>query len=364
MTFPCGFLLRAALLLALHPNSVSSSRIRVDEDGVRLTLRCQAATLLESIPLDRDGDSRLSEDELECGRADVERCVLEGYRLSATGVGGPRSRLAGKLESARLVAGSPDGARPAEPLVDLELRFDPIPAGAGLEVEFALFRETNPWHRDHAEILWFGESARSRLLWIEDPVWSFVPGSGGTGTFLQYVRMGCEHILSGYDHLAFLVALLVSARRLRSLLGVVTAFTLAHSVTLALAALGALRFPSRPVEAAIALSIAWVGLRGAAAVPPVRLWPEAFVFGLVHGLGFARTLADSLASSSQKITGLVGFNLGIECGQLLVVAAIALLLAAFRDGTDALAPTRVRRPVSAAIGALGLYWLLVRILAA
>jgi hydrogenase/urease accessory protein HupE len=361
---PGGILLRAALILALHPNSVSSSRIRVDADGVRLELRCQAATLLESIPLDRDGDSRLSGDELERGRADVERCVLDGYRLSATTAGTPPRRLAGKLEAARLLAGTSDEGRPAEPLVDLELRFDPIPAGAGLEVEFALFRERNPWHRDHAEILWFGEGPRSRLLWIEDPIWSFVPGAAGAGTFAQYVRMGCEHILSGYDHLAFLLALVVSARRLRSLLGLVTAFTLAHSVTLALAALDTVRLPSRPVEAAIALSIAWVGIRGAVAVPPRRLWPEAFGFGLVHGLGFARILADSLASRSQKLTGLVGFNLGIECGQLLVVAPLALLLAALPNRTDSLAPARVRRPVAAGIAGLGLCWLLVRIFSA
>jgi hydrogenase/urease accessory protein HupE len=364
MPSPHGILLRAALILALHPNSVSSSRILVDADGVRLDLRCQAATLLESIPLDRDGDSRLSEDELERGRADVERYVIEGYRLSAIEAGASPRRLSGKLEAARLVEGTAEGGRPAEPLVDLEFRFDPLPARARLEIEFALFRENNPWHRDHAEIVWFGEDPRSRLLWIEDPVWSFVPGSAGAGTFPQYVRMGCEHILTGYDHLAFLLALVVSARRWRSLLGLVTAFTLAHSVTLALAALGALRLPERPVEASIALSIAWVGIRGTAAAPPVRLWPEAFGFGLVHGLGFARVLADSLASSSQKLTGLVGFNLGIECGQLLVVAAIAILLAALPDRADSIAPTRVRRSVAAGVGGLGLYWLVVRILSA
>lgn len=364
MPSPQGILLRAALILALHPNSVSSSRIRVDAEGVRVALRCQATTLLESIPLDRDGDSRLSDEELEHGRADVERFVLEGYRLSAIGAGAAGRRLPGRLETARLVDGTSDGARPAEPLVDLELRFDPLPAGAGLEIEFALFRETNPWHRDHAEIVWFGEAPRSRLLWIEDPIWSFAPGAAEGGSFGQYVRMGCEHILSGYDHLAFLLALVVSARRLRSLLGLVTAFTLAHSMTLALAATGALRLPPRPVEAAIALSIAWVGIRGAAPAPPLRLWPEAFGFGLVHGLGFARILADSLASSSEKLTGLVGFNLGIECGQLLVVGAAALLLVALRKRTDSLAPTRVRRPAAAVVGALGLCWFVLRIFAA
>jgi hydrogenase/urease accessory protein HupE len=185
--------------------------------------------------------------------------------------------------------------------------------------------------------------------------------------------MGCEHILSGYDHLAFLVALVVAARRFRSLLGVVTAFTLAHSLTLALAALEIVRLPPRPVEVSIALSIAWVGFRGAALLPPRRLWPEAFVFGLVHGLGFARILADSLATSAQKRTGLVGFNLGIECGQLAIVASVALILKAVRGfveagpraadsiAPDSLAPGRIRRPVALLVGVLGLCWFCLRV---
>jgi hydrogenase/urease accessory protein HupE len=368
MSLLLGVLSRAAVVLALHPNSVSSSRIQVDAAEVRVLLRCQSATLLESIPLDRDGDSRLSSEELEVGRADVERYVLDGYRLSTRAGSGPPTRLLGRLKGARLVAESSSAAPPAEALVDLDFHFDPIPASDSLEIDFSLFRETNPWHRDHAEILWFGKPPQSRLLWSEDPTWLFRPGDTGGGTLSQYLVMGCEHILSGYDHLAFLVALVVAARRFRSLLGVVTAFTLAHSMTLALAALGIVRLPPRPVEASIALSIAWVGFRGATLVPPKRLWPEAFVFGLVHGLGFARILADSLAANTQKLTGLVGFNLGIECGQLAIVASVALILKSIRglvdpepDDAETLAPQRIRRPIALLVGALGLYWLCLRV---
>src|SRR5258707_12305699 len=106
MSSPLAFLCGAAVVLALHPNSVSSSRISVNEDGIRLVLRCQAATLLESIPLDRDGDARLSSEELEAGRADVERSVLGGYRLSPCAPGGPPQRLLGRLDGAHIVAGA------------------------------------------------------------------------------------------------------------------------------------------------------------------------------------------------------------------------------------------------------------------
>ena len=368
----------AGAAVVAHPNSVSSSRIRIEGREARLKLRCQAATLLEASALDRDGDGRLGADELAAGLPALERYVLDGYRLSSEGEAGVWTPIGGKLVEGRLAEGGD--------LVDFSFTFEGASRIEALRIEFSLFRESNPWHRDQAQVSWNGSAPRSRLLWIEDPTWIARPDSAGGGTFLAFVGMGFQHILSGYDHIAFLVALVVSSKRLRSLLGVLTAFTLAHSVTLALAALDVVRLPSGPVEAAIALSIAWVGLRTAVQPRARRLWPEAFAFGLVHGLGFARILAESLATDSDKLRGLVGFNLGIEAGQIAIVVATAGLFALARlarpmrrggpasdrvsdadaDGDrsfDGLAPRGLRRPVSAAVGALGLYWLLARTLA-
>jgi hydrogenase/urease accessory protein HupE len=357
---PLAAALAATAFAAAHPNSVSSSRVVVDGGAVRLELRCQAATLLEASPLDRDGDGRLSADELADGLPELERRILLGYRVSAPSAGEIWIPLEGKLVEGHVVA-------PGEQ-VDFLFRFQAPEKLDGLRIEFSLFRESNPWHRDQAQIVWNGGAPRSRLLWIEDPIWVSRASASEGGSFLQYVGMGFEHILTGYDHIAFLVALVVAARRLRALLGVVTAFTVAHSITLALASLDVVRLPSGPVEAVIALSIAWVGLRTAIDPTPRRLWPEAFGFGLVHGLGFARILAESLATESQKLGGLVGFNLGIEVGQLAIVAASALVLALVRipraaPRGEGLAPPVVRRPVSVAVGVLGLYWLLARTLA-
>ncbi len=366
-----------------HPNSVSSSRVIVDGPHVRLELRCQAATLIEASALDRDGDGKLGADELAAGLPALGRYVLGGYRLSREDPAGSWVPIEGKLVDGRMAGGGE--------LVDFIFAFEAPAAIEALRIEFSLFRESNPWHRDQAQVTWNGEAPRSRLLWMEDPTWIVRPGRGDGSASLAFVGMGFQHILSGYDHIAFLVALVVSARRLRSLLGVVTAFTLAHSVTLALAALDVVRLPAAPVEAAIALSIAWVGLRTAIQPSPRRLWPEAFGFGLVHGLGFARILAESLAAEPDKLRGLVGFNLGIEVGQIAIVIATASLLALLRlarraerrgpvvgrasgaettskvegnevekPSLDGLAPRGLRRPVSAAVGALGLYWLLAR----
>jgi hydrogenase/urease accessory protein HupE len=395
---------------APHPNSVSSSRIRVEGREVHLELRCQVATLLEASALDRDGDGRLGADELAAGLPALGRYVLGGYRLASEVEGGGWAPIEGKLLGGRLAEGGE--------LVDFLFSFDAAARIDALRIEFSLFRESDPWHRDQAQVSWKGGVPRSRLLWLEDPTWIVRPGSADGGAFLGFVGMGFQHILSGYDHVAFLVALVVSARRLRSLLGVVTAFTLAHSVTLALAALDVVRLPPAPIEAAIALSIAWVGLRTAVQPRARRLWPEAFGFGLVHGLGFARILAESLAAETDQLRGLVGFNLGIEAGQIAIVVATAGLFALVRfalavkrrgpafdraSGAGAetdrdpssgglaprdplsgrlaprdslsgrlaprdlsfggLVPPGLRRPVSAAVGALGLYWLLARTLA-
>jgi len=367
----------AGAAVAAHPNSFSGSRIRIEGREARLELRCQAATLLEASALDRDGDGRLGADELAAGLPALGGYLLGAYRLSSEGETGAWVPIEGKLVEGRLAEGGE--------LVDFLFSFEATSRIEALRIESSLFRESNPWHRDQAQVSWSGGAPRSRLLWVEDPTWIVRPGSADGGAFLAFVAMGFQHILSGYDHIAFLVALVVSARRLRSLLGVVTAFTLAHSVTLALAALDVVRLSSGPVEAAIALSIAWVGLRTAVQPRARRLWPEAFGFGLVHGLGFARILAESLATESDKLRGLVGFNLGIEAGQVAIVIATAGLFALARlawpmprggpasDRSDAdapggrpidgLAPRGLRRPVSAAVGALGLYWLLARTLA-
>lgn len=141
----------------------------------------------------------------------------------------------------------------------------------------------------------------------------------GTGGF---VVLGIEHILTGYDHLLFLLGLLLRGGTLFSLLKIVTAFTVAHSVTLALAVLGVVVLPDRLVEAVIALSIAFVAAENLAARPAVsRRWAVSFLFGLVHGFGFSSALRELGLARSGLAASLLGFNMGVEVGQGLVVAA-------------------------------------------
>jgi hydrogenase/urease accessory protein HupE len=192
---------------------------------------------------------------------------------------------------------------------------------------------------------------------------AFTAPSNAIHPFFVFLMLGVEHILTGYDHLLFLFGLLIVCRDMRSILTVITCFTIAHSITLALAAFGIVQLPARIVEPLIAASIAYVGienlLRGESAK---RRWLITFCFGLVHGLGFAGALKESGVGSGQFgiILPLVGFNLGVEIGQLSVAAVVLPILWQLRNK-----PGRMRQwgPLgSVAVTVAGSYWLLERIL--
>jgi hydrogenase/urease accessory protein HupE len=179
----------------------------------------------------------------------------------------------------------------------------------------------------------------------------------GAGT-ASFFLLGVEHILSGYDHLLFLLALLLGGGGFVAMLKIVTAFTLAHSVTLALAVLDVVVMPDRLVEAAIALSIAVVAAENLVrrrAGPP--RWVASFVFGLVHGFGFSSALRELGLPREGLALALLGFNLGVEAGQALVVAlALPLLLGLRRTRWE----WRVVAASSAAILLVGLILLVER----
>jgi hydrogenase/urease accessory protein HupE len=184
-----------------------------------------------------------------------------------------------------------------------------------------------------------------------------------------YLVLGIEHILTGLDHLAFVLGLVLLTPAWRKLWKTVTAFTVAHSLTLALAALGLVRVPPPPVEAVIALSIlfvareAWNQRRGRPSATARRPWPVAFAFGLLHGLGFAGALSQVGLPEGDIPLALFTFNVGVELGQLafvLVVLALArpLALLVRRAGT---ARERLELAPAYLIGALAAFWCLERV---
>ncbi len=203
-------------------------------------------------------------------------------------------------------------------------------------VQYKLFFDVDPQHRGLARIATAG--GVTSVVFSPDHAQEtvMVGASRHWGTLLSYAHEGVHHIWSGIDHLLFLLALLLPAvlRRtegtweaasgfravLMDVAGVVTAFTIAHSITLSLAALQVVSLPSRWVETTIALSVGVAAWNNVMPFARERRWLVAFVFGLLHGFGFAGALADLGLVEGAKLLALGGFNLGVEAGQLAVVA--------------------------------------------
>src|SRR5207344_73760 len=181
-----------------------------------------------------------------------------------------------------------------------------------------------------------------------------------------------EHILGGFDHLLFVLALLILVKGTRRLIWTVTAFTLAHSLTLAGATLGWVHVPGPPVEASIALSIVFVASEiinarhGRSSVTQRYPWVVAFTFGLLHGFGFASALAEVGLPQSSVPIALLFFNVGVEIGQLLFVGAVLTVIAAgWRAGhrLRLSQPDWLWRIAPYAIGGLASFWLVERVAA-
>jgi len=183
---------------------------------------------------------------------------------------------------------------------------------------------------------------------------------------LSYWQMGTIHILQGFDHLLFLLTLLLIVQGIWPLLKTVTAFTLAHSLTLVLATLGLVNLPSAPTEAVIALSIMLLAVevvhknQGLHTFSERFPWIIAFSFGLVHGLGFAGALSEIGIPQNEVPLSLLMFNVGVETGQVLFVIAVSLLLAGLHKIQNNGARL-LTRTAPYAIGGVAAYWTVTRV---
>lgn len=208
----------------------------------------------------------------------------------------------------------------------------------------------------------------TRLIKANRP-WLVIEGSRSAWQVaMDYSALGVEHILSGFDHLLFVLALMLIVRGWRRLLLTITAFTLAHSITLAAATLGYVWLPGPPVEATIALSIVFLASellkvnRGEPSLTASYPWVVAFIFGLLHGLGFAGALTEVGLPQSAIPLALLMFNVGVELGQLLFVGLI-LALAFIGRNLRNKGPVWARRVPAYGIGILAGFWFLERVAA-
>jgi hypothetical protein len=231
-----------------------------------------------------------------------------------------------------------------------------------------------PWRRDGIvlEAKWRDGSQAKRLFRnhagkIQVPLAELQASSGSWFNAAgRYSGLGIEHILLGIDHLLFVLCLLLIVKGPWMLVKTITAFTVAHSVTLGLATLGLVQIPPRPVEAAIALSIVFLaaeilhGRQGRFGLTYRYPWVVAFGFGLLHGLGFAGALREMGLPKGEVPVALLFFNVGVEIGQLLFVAAF-LLLRRILVGLEFRWPRAVQVTPVYLVGTVATYWLLQRV---
>ncbi len=365
-------LLAAILLLRLavitppalaHWADQAAAEIVVNGATARVTLT--VPTRMLAIAGDRR-DDRLSNEEILAHREDLRRLLSERVHLLGRlrGPGGATEWDKGTL-TVEPFASPPStvGAAGIAPATHTTLALvyawrAPIEA---LTVRYNLFVSNVSTASCLATILQSGQVRNIALTPAHQeatvefggaPVWRAIGG---------FIVMGFEHILTGYDHMLFLLSLLMVGASLRQLIKIVTAFTVAHSITLSLAVLGLVDLPSRWVESAIALSITYVAAenvwRGSASIG--SRWLVTFGFGLVHGLGFASALTEMHLPRANVVASLVGFNLGVEIGQLAVIVLASLALDAIRQCTWASA---FRRWVSVAAALVGFFWFVQRAL--
>jgi hydrogenase/urease accessory protein HupE len=212
-----------------------------------------------------------------------------------------------------------------------------------------------------------GENAPQALLDDAHPTLTIsAPAPSVWATMQRYLVTGIEHIFLGYDHIAFLVAIVLWARRLVPVIKVVTAFTIAHSITLSLAALQIVVIPSAIVEPAIAASIIFVAVENFFSRDVDGRWKVTFAFGLIHGFGFAGALQEMGLPANAVVPALAAFNVGVEIGQVAIVSIVvpALILLDSLFAADRAKPVRAAALVytlSAVITVLGSYWFLTRV---
>ena len=330
-----------------HTTSISYANIRVTDQSLVYTLEVSPHDLAVLMGLAGPQDPLVPWEAFAAAQSRLANAIRAGIVVANDGVVCPATSVdlddATYPEMLRLITAYMCGARLGSLTITFELFFDFDPAHKHLgKVEY----------QDHLE---------TSLLAAHRRQFTFDVASTHPESFVghvwQFLRLGVAHILTGYDHILFLLALLLAGGRLRHLVKIITAFTIAHSLTLVLATLGFVAPPARVVESVIALSIIYVAVENCFMTQPTRRWIVTFVFGLVHGFGFYGILRDLQLPQQGLVVSLCAFNIGVEIGQMMIVTLCYPLLVLL-----ARQPWRLQvvNPLSLVIGGLGLYWFVER----
>ncbi len=355
-----------------HAIGLSTGEYAAKGDSVTIKLAFARGEVASVLPnLDENRDGHVTAFEVESAKKDLENRVLGRVHVTRGD-----AKCAPVLLAAALT--DQDG-------IVIDGRFDCATndktektAPRAFDVDLALLDDLSHGHRHVARVS--GTTTRDEVLYKGHSSFAIAPDGRGPGDVTvaagasdakapattrssawAFFKMGIEHILTGYDHLVFLFGLVLLRARLKELLAVVTAFTIAHSITLAIAVLGIFTPSPRFVEPAIALSIAYVGIENFFVKDASKRWRITFPFGLIHGFGFAGALQEINLPRSEIPVALVTFNLGVEAGQLFAMSIILPMVILIRQ-KDWFEPKGVR-VLSGAVALAGGIWFVMRIAA-
>ena len=372
------FLIGAFSAAIAHAHKASDSYLSLHVDGEKITGQWDIALrdLDIVLDLDRNADAVIDWGEVRTRHADIAAYALS--HLALKGVG-PNVAACTLTVTDHLIDNHTDGAYAV-----MKLEGSCPSAATTLLLNYSLLFDVDAQHRGLLKLSSTSASGAgndaaafvvSAVFPADNATQSFVLVAPSTlSQFATFVVDGAKHIAIGFDHILFLVALLLPAVLIRgegkwipvadlrtafwSVFKIVTAFTVAHSITLSLAVLDVVQLPSRFVESAIAASVLITALDNLWPCLPRRRWLVAFVFGLLHGFGFASVLVDLKLPASTLILSLFGFNVGVEIGQLILVGILVPLAYVSRASWGY---TRIALGAgSAVIAAISLGWLLER----
>ncbi|WP_235822175.1 HupE/UreJ family protein [Gottfriedia luciferensis] len=369
------FLIQFPSSALAHNYSASYTDLKIEKDQTIMKFSLDTISVIELIPgIDKNKNYLLEKSEIKSGRHHLEELITERLALDKNNI-----EQTPKLEKMKLVK------KTNNIFLTCYLIYPSFSPGENISLTDGLY-SGDSGTTNYVNLLtatYQGEVSETALQG-KDRTWTMLltenqqeqqtmdgqnsqshseePAQKNTSksssSWLSFLKLGIFHILTGYDHLLFLFALLISRQTIKQYIGTITAFTIAHSITLTLSVLGIVSIPSYLVEAMIALSICYVALENIFKKKINYRWAITFTFGLIHGMGFASLLKDMNLPKSNLAVALINFNLGIEFIQLMIVL---LLIPVLLKLQKSMKYQRYMQIGSGIIFILGFIWLIQRL---
>jgi hydrogenase/urease accessory protein HupE len=303
------FLLFYAQVTFAHDPGLSSAEVVLNEKGVDISITFALQDTESFAPMDKDGDAEVSNEEREASKPEVAALIAKELEVTLN------NQNVKPFEIENVTFDAQNNAH---------LLFHYQPTATSLKMQLSFLNKLADGHKQVVTIKdSAGKNLSEKMLTQQDNVIELnLASSESSSIFKDFFVLGVEHILTGYDHLLFLFALLIVTHRFWSAFGIITFFTIAHSITLAIAGMNLLTISSTIVEPLIAASIVYVGVENLIVKEPKGRKYLTFAFGLIHGFGFAAVLQEMNITSIESgiLVPLFSFNLGVESGQLIVTS--------------------------------------------